>query len=273
MISVSNVSYSYQGSHRKVFDKFSLSFSEDGIYGLLGRNGTGKSTLLYLMSGLLRPSSGSVSVDGFNAFQRSPEMLSDIFLVPDTVYFPDCTLHSYISSNGCFYPRFSEELLRKCLSDFGMDTDVRLSALSFGQKKKVLVSFAIATGVHWLFMDEPANGLDIPSQSLFRKIIADSIEPGRSLILSTHQVHGIENLLDHVVIIDGSRVLVNAGTGDITSRYRFLNVRAGDAVPVLYSEPSAMGSRAIVRRDSGDGETILDLELFFNAVISGKIVM
>lgn len=109
MISVSNVSYSYQGSHRKVFDKFSLSFSEDGIYGLLGRNGTGKSTLLYLMSGLLRPSSGSVSVDGFNAFQRSPEMLSDIFLVPDTVYFPDCTLRSYISSNGCFYPRFSEE--------------------------------------------------------------------------------------------------------------------------------------------------------------------
>lgn len=273
MISINNVSYSYQGSRRKVFSDFSLTFADGGIYGLLGCNGTGKSTLLYLMSGLLRPSSGSVSVDGFNAFQRSPEMLSEIFLVPDTVSFPDCTLRRYISLNSCFYPRFSTALLKQCLSAFQFDTDVKLSSLSFGQKKKVLVSFAIATGARWIFMDEPTNGLDIPSQSLFRRIIAGNIHSGRSLILSTHQVRGIESLLDHVVIIDGSRVLVNAGVGDITDRYCFLTLRPDDNRQAVYSEPSAAGRRAVVMRENCDGETALDLELFFNAAVNGSIAM
>ena len=95
MIEVKNISFKYAGGKRLVFDDFSLTLEENRIYGLLGKNGTGKSTLLYLLSGLLRPSHGSVCCDGIATCKRQPEMLRDIFLVTEEFEMPAICLSEY----------------------------------------------------------------------------------------------------------------------------------------------------------------------------------
>lgn len=271
MITVDNLTYAYQGSKRKVFSDFSLTLQGNGIYGLLGKNGTGKSTLLYLISGLLRPTRGSVAVDGRSSFQRTPEMLADMFLVPEEFNMPECSLSEFVRLNSVFYPRFSHDLLRQCLDDFDVDPGSNLKGLSMGQKKKVFMSYALATNTRLILMDEPTNGLDIPSKSLFRKVVASHVGEGRTMIVSTHQVHDIEKLLDHIIIIDNSRVLLDASTGDITDTYAFRTIPADEASEAVYSEPSMGGLNAILRRKDDEDETQTDLELLFDAAINHKL--
>ena len=208
MISIQDINFGYR-SHQPVLSDFTLQFPESGIYGLLGKNGTGKSTLLYLMMGLLRPQKGSVSIDGVEARLRNPEVLSEMFLVPEEYDLPPISLASYVRSVKPFYPRFSEELLGQTLRNFEMSQDINLGQLSMGQKKKVYMSIAIASRTRYLLMDEPTNGLDILSKSLFRKAIIEGMSDDRTVIVSTHQVHDVERLLDHICIIDRNRVLLN----------------------------------------------------------------
>ena len=159
MIQVNDITFSYPGSKHKVFDRLSLNLKDNHIYGLLGKNGTGKSTLLYLIAGLLRPKKGCILVDGLTASKRYPEMLQEIYLVPEEYNLPNMSLANYTKIHETFYPRFSKETLNKCLEDFEMPTNINMKQLSMGQKKKVYMSFALATGCHLLLMDEPTNGL------------------------------------------------------------------------------------------------------------------
>ena len=171
MIEVKNISFKYAGQKDLVFDDFSLELRQDNIYGLLGKNGTGKSTLLYLISGLLRAKKGSVCFDGIETYKRLPETLSEIFIVPEEFDLPAMSLDEYVKINRLFYPLFSTQVLEACLKDFELTSDVKLNALSMGQKKKVFMAFALATNTKVLLMDEPTNGLDIPSKSQFRDTV------------------------------------------------------------------------------------------------------
>lgn len=209
MIDIDNITFGYRYG-KPVLKDFSLSFPQGGVYGLLGKNGTGKSTLLYLISGLLRPQRGEVRVDGLLAENRQPEMLREIFLVPEEYDLPAVSLHSYTRALKPFYPRFSDELLRSCIEGFDLDMDMHLGALSMGQKKKVYMCVALATGTRVLLMDEPTNGLDILSKSQFRKVVVQGMDEQKTVLVSTHQVHDVERLLDHVTILDGNRVLMHA---------------------------------------------------------------
>lgn len=208
MLEINNVTYSYPKS-KSVFDDFSLSFTEGGVYGLLGKNGTGKSTLLYLIMGLLHPQSGVVLMDGVDTRLRRPDVLADMFLLPEEYDLPAVTLDKYITLVKSFYPRFSEEILERCLATFELPRDVKLNALSMGQKKKAYLCIALATQCRLLLLDEPTNGLDIPSKSQFRKVIAGNVSDEQIIIISTHQVHDVEHLLDHVTLIDNNCILLH----------------------------------------------------------------
>ena len=270
MIDIRDLVFSYQGSKHQVFSHFDLSLKPGRVYGLLGKNGTGKSTLLYIIAGLLSPNHGSVKVDGMESRLRDPELLKRVFIVPEEYVMPDMTFDAFRSMMRSFYPTYSDELLGKCLADFEMPASPNLKELSMGQKKKVYMSFAIATGTSLLMMDEPTNGLDIPSKSLFRRV-ANYMTDDRTLIISTHQVHDVENLLDHVVIMDQSKVLLDSSMADISKRYAFRYLSAqemGDRV--VYSEPSLQGNASMVLRGDDEEETQVDLELLFNAAMSGK---
>ena len=222
MITVENLSFTYRKSKRVVLHDFSLAFESGRVYGLLGKNGAGKSTLLYLMSGLLTPKGGKVMFHDTDVRRRLPVTLQDMFLVPEEFELPPVSLVSYIELNSSFYPRFSKEDMIKYLHYFEMDMDINLGSLSMGQKKKVFMSFALATNTSLLLMDEPTNGLDIPGKSQFRKFIASGMSDDKTIVISTHQVRDIDKVLDHVLIMDESRVLLDESTSSICEKLFFV---------------------------------------------------
>ena len=273
MIDVNNVSFSYGRKKSKVLDGFSMQLEKGAVYGLLGKNGTGKSTLLYLMAGLLRPQSGKVLYKGAEVVKRDPSLLQDMFLVPEEFALPNVSLKQYVKLNAPFYPNFSDELLRSCLRDFDMNEDIHLGELSMGQKKKAFMCFALATNTSLLMMDEPSNGLDIPSKSQFRKVIASGMNDDKAVIISTHQVRDIDSLLDHVLIMDGSRLLLHESVASICEKLYFaeqgMNEPTNDA---LYVQPSVQGNSVILPNTYGE-ESKLNLEVLFNAMLAERVKM
>ena len=219
MIDIQNVTFGYQRAVR-IFEDFSLKLKPGCIYGLLGKNGTGKSTLLYLITGLLRAQQGKVTFDGNDVARRLPETLQEMFLIPEEVTLPNVNIRQYARMYGPFYPKFSSEQLDNYLKEFEVDPQAKLSDLSMGQRKKAYISFALATNTRFIFMDEPTNGLDIPSKSQFRKIVASTMTDERSIVISTHQVRDLDYLLDHLIIIDQKQLLLNRSVSDITERRR-----------------------------------------------------
>ena len=273
MIDVNKVSFSYGRKKSKVLDGFSMQLAEGAVYGLLGKNGTGKSTLLYLMAGLLRPQSGQVLYKGAEVTKRYPNILQDMFLVPEEFALPSVSLKQYVKLNAPFYPNFSDELLRSCLRDFDMNEDIHLGELSMGQKKKAFMCFALATNTSLLMMDEPSNGLDIPSKSQFRKVIASGMTDDKAVIISTHQVRDIDSLLDHVLIMEGSELLLNESVASICEKLYFaeqgMNEPTDDA---LYVQPSVQGNSVILPNTYGE-ESKLNLEVLFNAMLAERVKM
>ena len=266
MIVFDNVTFRYK--KKKVLDNFSFSLEKGKVYGLLGKNGAGKSTMLYLMSGLLFPQEGQVLFNGENMAKRKPSALADIFIVPEEFYLPNMQLLKYVKVNSPFYPNFSMEQLEKNLEFFEMDTTVNLGELSMGQKKKVFMSFALAANTSLLVMDEPTNGLDIPSKSQFRRFMASGMSDDKTILISTHQVKDVEKLLDQIVILDDRNVLLNASVLDVCKKLSFLDGVQGPQVSeALYAMPTLSGNKLILPNKDGE-ETPLDLELLFNAVLS-----
>ena len=268
MITVENLSFLYRKSKRAVLHDFSLSLEKGRVYGLLGKNGAGKSTLRYLMSGLLTPKSGKVVYHDVDVRRRLPITLQDMFLVPEEFDLPPVSLISYIELNSPFYPRFSKEDMVKYLHYFEMDINIDLGALSMGQKKKVFMSFALATNTSLLLMDEPTNGLDIPGKSQFRKFIASGMTDDKTILISTHQVRDIDKVLDHVLIMDNSRVLLNESTMSICDKLFFTESENRELLQSsLFSTPSIQGNFLLLPNESGEDSEI-NLELLFNATLA-----
>ncbi len=269
MFTISNLTFSYNKRNGDLFHNFSLELNAGNVYGLLGKNGAGKSTLIYLMTGLLTPASGEVLIDGDNVRKRLPKTMSDLFLVPEEFELPRLTLKKYVSINAPFYPRFSMEDMQRYLDIFEMggDLNVKLNNLSMGQKKKVFMAFAFATNTRALIMDEPTNGLDIPSKSQFRKLVTTCMSDDKMMLISTHQVRDISDILDHVTIIDQSRVLLNTGMADVTSKLAFRPLRDGDQP--IFTQQSAYGTLGVVPA-LPEEETKVDLEMLFNATLQNS---
>lgn len=264
-IKIENLSFKYRGSRKQVLSGITMNLKENRICGLLGKNGVGKSTLLYLIAGLLKPNGGTIEIDGMKAMDRKPEMLKDLFFVPEEFSLPETTLAEYVKINKPFYPFFSTETLNDCLDAFEMPHDIKLKELSMGQKKKVFISFALATGTRLLIMDEPTNGLDIPAKAQFRKAVSRAMTDERIIIISTHQVHDIEQLLDHIVILSENGVLLNKSSEEISNEYVFEYRSPSDMADAIYAEPTLQGNLVMAPRGDRQ-ETQINLELLFNAV-------
>lgn len=270
MIEVENLSFSYGRRKSKVLEDFSMKLDKGSVYGLLGKNGTGKSTLLYLMAGLLRPQAGKVLYKGVDVKKRYPEILQDMFLVPEEFALPNVSLKQYVKLNAPFYPHFCDELLKACLHDFDMDEDIHLGELSMGQKKKAFMCFALATNTSLLIMDEPTNGLDIPSKSQFRKVIASGMSDDKAVIISTHQVRDIDSLLDHVLIMDGSKLLLNESVATICEKLYFIEQGMNEPTDgALYVQPSVQGNSVILPNEYGE-DSKMNLEVLFNAMLAER---
>ncbi|GAA4459933.1 ABC transporter ATP-binding protein [Nibrella saemangeumensis] len=269
MIDLTTISFGY--SRRKlIFQDLNLSLQSGAIYGLLGKNGAGKSSLLRLMGGLLYPTVGTINVAGFEPRRRQPAFLQEVYFIPEEIYLPSVTLQRYIDTMGPFYPRFSESTFRRYLTEFDVPQDQKLTDMSYGQKKKVIISFGLAANTRLVIMDEPTNGLDIPSKSQFRKIVSSVLDPDRLMILSTHQVRDLDNLIDTVIILDESEVLLNHSLADIGDRLLFDTVSSiAQTDRVLYAEPTLRG-QAVVMENPTQEDSRVDLERLFNTAMTNR---
>ncbi|MDE5945109.1 MAG: ABC transporter ATP-binding protein [Rikenella sp.] len=262
MITFKDVSFGYRGG--RLFDRLDLTLRRGAIYGLLGKNGAGKSTLLKLTAGLLLPKSGEITVLERTPRKREPNFLNQVFFVPEEFDLPRLTITEYGRVYGCFYPNFSTEQLGDLLRELEVDESQRMDRMSLGQRKKAYIAFAIACNTPLLIMDEPTNGLDIPSKSAFRRVIARAADAERTIVISTHQVRDLDSLIDSVVVLDQSRILLNASTAEIVDRLEF--ARLDEDEEALYAEQTVHG-RWGVRPNRTGAESPLDMELLFNAAV------
>jgi len=272
MISIKNLSFGYS-KKRLLYKDLDLVFKPGNIYGLLGRNGAGKSTLLKNIIGLLFPTTGTISVNGYTPHKRLPSFLETIYFIPEEVYVPSLSVNRYVDLFSKFYTSFDKEQFFDYLQRLDVTTEKKLNALSFGQQKKFVIAFALACNTKVLLLDEPTNGLDIPSKKRFRKLIASVMNDERMIIVSTHQVRDLDNLIDHVVIVDNGELLLNASLPVIGEKLCFKTF--DDALPntiILYEEESLKGKAVVIENTTNENSKI-NLEHLFNAVTeNGEVV-
>lgn len=264
MITLKELSFSYSRK-KEVLDRINLEVGSGHICGLLGKNGEGKTTLLNLLSGQIFPDQGSCLVLEEIPSERNARFLQQIFLLPEEISMPEVTAIEYIKMYSPFYPTFRDDICKACVESFEINLSDRLSKMSQGQRKKVAITLALAAHTPLLLMDEPTNGLDIPSKATFRRLVASLIDDNQTVIISTHQVRDLESLIDTVLILDQRQILLNKTLNEIGEKLYF-----GSLLPeekALYSEPTPQGTIGVTARD-GKEETAVSLELLFNAAIT-----
>lgn len=271
MVTVENVDFRY--GKVPLFEKLSLAMAPGGIYGLLGRNGSGKTSLMKLFAGLRFPQAGKIEIMGHEPRSRSPEFLADMMFVPESFFAPAVQISHYVAQYAPFYPRFDPHFFARALREFGLSSEQNLAKLSYGQQKKAILAFALASGSRLTLLDEPTNGLDIPGKSEFRKLMVGAVQEDRVFVISTHQLHDVENLIDSVIILHGGHIVFNQRLCDIEQHLtfcRFAEEPAGDEI--LYCEKSVGGWAAIsTTTETAAGENPVDLELLFKAVVEHRV--
>ena len=266
MISIDNLAFSY--GPKEVLKNISMNLEPGKIYGLLGENGVGKTTLLTLLSGLKKTGAGTIRIDGHDPYKREPSLLEKIYYLPDEVAPSPERATRWAKSKGVFWPGFSMDKFLGIMAEFETDPSQKMTTMSSGQLKKTCISFALACNPEFIFMDEPTNGLDIPSKAQFRQTILRHTSMDAILVISTHQVRDLENIIDPIIILDKREVLLNASLEEISQKlyFDYGNVILPDS---LYSEQLPGGFIQVVRNTSGQ-ESKVNIEALFNAVHKNK---
>ncbi len=267
MVTIQNLQFGYR-KRVPVFENLRLQLNPGHIYGLLGENGTGKSTLLKLIAGLAFAQNGSVVTLGCNPQKRLPRMLQQIAFIPEEFDLLPLNIPTFVKVSAPFYPQFDEKYLYELLKEFQIPEGQAITDMSYGQKKKLLIAFGLATNARLIIMDEPTNGLDIPSKAQFRKMIAATLTEEKIIIISTHQVRDLDNLIDTILLLDEHRIVLDASVDVITEKLYFSNTSQPIA-DALYSE-SAFNNYQNITINNGDDYSRLDMELLFNAVLKEK---
>lgn len=262
MVTFQAVKFSY--GKRPLFEGLDLVVRPGSTVGLLGLNGAGKTSLLKLGAGALFPASGRIEVFGRESRKREAALLADVFFVSEDPWAPALTAPQWLSRYGAFRPRFDAALFDKLLEEFSVDREKKVSKMSYGQRKKFAVAAALASGARAVFLDEPTNGLDIPSKAQFRRALALAASEDRAFIVSTHQARDLENLLDPIVIVHEGKVLCSFPAAALAERFSIERLSELGGRPVVHAVKDALGWTALV----AEGGSGADLEYAFNAAIA-----
>lgn len=266
MITIKKLGFSY-GDH-VVLKDISMNLEEGRIYGLLGENGVGKTTLLTLLAGLKKVDDGTLEIDGQKPFNREPSFLSNIYYLPDEVPAPRRKAIDFAIDHGQYWENFSAQKFSEIMTVFDNDQNQRMDHMSYGQLKKTFISFALACNTKYLFMDEPTNGLDIPSKGQFRKAVSKYTSDDSTLLISTHQARDLEAIIDPIIILDRRDVLLNASLDEIAQKLYFDYTSEADPA-ALYQEMVPGGNIQVLRNTTG-AESKVNIEALFNAVLLHK---
>ena len=266
MINIHNLAFSY--GKNEVLKNISMALEPGRIYGLLGENGVGKTTLLTLLCGLKKTQEGTISADGRDPYKREPALLQDQYYLPDEVAPVNDKAYSWAKASGRFWPDFSLEKFETILRELEVDPQQKMNAMSAGQLKKTYITFALACGTRYLYLDEPTNGLDIPSKAQFRSALMKYTREDSTIVISTHQVRDLENIIDPIIILDRRDVLLNATVERIAEKL-FFDYGTTLHPEALYSEQLPGGFIQVLVNATGE-ESKVNIEAFFNAVHKNK---
>ncbi len=266
MIEIKDLAFSY--GKTPILKSITTTLEEGRIYGLLGENGVGKTTLLTLLCGLKKVCSGSITTDGENPFDRTPTLLQNQFYLPDEVLPVAMKAECFAKERGAFWPDYDHSKFLEIMKEFENDPAKKMNQMSAGQLKKTYISLALACGCKYIFMDEPTNGLDIPSKTQFRSAIMKYTSDDSTIVISTHQVRDLENIIDPIIILDRQDVLLNASAEEITSKLYF-DYGTQLHPESLYSE-QLPGGFIQVRPNTTGEDSKINVEALFNAVHKNK---
>jgi ABC-2 type transport system ATP-binding protein len=212
-ISVTDLSRRYRG--HTALDNVSLTVEPGTVTGLLGRNGAGKTTLLRIITGLEFPTAGEVKVFGA-APAENDAVLRRMFFVREEQAYPDFRVGQALRVASWFYPNWSAELAQQLIADFDLPLSRRMGRLSRGMRSAVGIVIGLASRAELTLFDEPYAGLDAVARQLFYdRLLADFAEHPRTIVLSTHLIDEVANLLEHVVVLDHGRVALDAPADEI----------------------------------------------------------
>lgn len=266
MVTIDNLQFNY--SKHIVFNDVTMKLEAGKIYGLLGQNGVGKTTLLKIMSGLLKLKSGSCSVNGYNPYLREPGFLGELFYIPEDFMGPDLVVNKFAKLRGEFYPNYDQNKFSRLMTEFEVNGSSKFTKLSFGQQKKAIIAFALSTNTKLILMDEPSNGLDIPSKAQLRRVISQASTDDTCIVISTHQVRDLENLIDPIIILDRNGVLLNASIDEISQKLCFeFSTTTSDTA--IYSEQT-LGGFINVNQNNTGRECKVNIEALFNSVLQNR---
>ena len=266
MIQISNLAFSY--GPVEVLKNISMRLEPGRIYGLLGENGVGKTTLLTLLSGLKKTGAGMIDIDGREPYRRNPDLLADLYYLPDEVAPENDRAKNWAKGKGRFWPRFTIGRFNEIMAIFENDPSMKMNAMSSGQLKKTYISFALACGTRYLFLDEPTNTLDIPSKAQFRTAILKFTPEDSTIVISTHQVRDLEDIIDPIIILDRQDVLLNATVEEISKKLYFDYSNTLNPAS-LYSE-QLPGGFIQVYPNTGGRDCKVNVEALFNTVHKNK---
>ncbi len=265
LVTISKLGFDYRG--KKLFDNLDLTIETSRRYGLFGPNGSGKTTLLNLLTGLLFRRQGEIQTLGEDPTQRSAQLLSSIFYLPEQISLPPLSVNNYLKIYAPFYPSFDRRTFNDYAKLLDVDTNKKLHTHSHGQKKKFMLAFGLACNCQLNLLDEPTNGLDIPSKAIFRQLIATATNDSNSFIISTHQVKDIENLVNEVIMLNQGKVVFNQTAERISTTLSMRRQTTPPAPESLFILEDGLKSYSVIERNLGGEPGDIDLELLFNAVL------
>lgn len=263
MIDAKHVRFSYSWK-RPLFEDLTFHVGRGRVTGLLGLNGEGKTTLLKLLAGQLLYSGGKIEVLNQDPKVRKVSFLQSVYYLSESINLPKgISVKRFFDMMKVFYPTYSQEIADECLAAFDIDPGMEMRSASQGQQKKMMLAFAFALRVAVLLLDEPTNGLDIPSKSVFRRLIAKYITEEQTVIISTHQIRDLEQIIDYAMVLRNNQILLNESLSELSER--FVVAPAAGREGALYEEMSPMGKLGLYTREEWD-EYNFSTEMFFNAI-------
>jgi ABC-2 type transport system ATP-binding protein len=264
VLTLTNVSKSFDS--KRVLDQVALAIPPGSVVGLLGKNGTGKTTLIKCALGLLKPQLGQVHVFGEPAWTLSGAAKARIGYVPQTpALYPWMNVRQIIDYQASFYRRWNDELIERLLKDWNLDPSDKVGPLSVGQQQKLSILLAIGHEPELLVLDEPAAALDPEARRSFIRTVLELVGKGRTVLFSTHITSDLERIAERIVILERGCVVIDEDLDRLKERIKRLHITSHTPLPTEFSVPGALryarnGSEALVSVPNASPELIQEIE-------------
>ena len=214
MLEMKNVTKTF--GKLKALDDLSLSVPQGSVYGLVGPNGAGKSTAIRLMTGIYRPDSGSVTLEGMPIYENPVNKMRMGYIPDDIFYFPSATMEEMHRFYRGIYPHFDASLYERLFEAFQLPKKSPIRRFSKGMQKQAAFHLALCTHPQMLILDEPVDGLDpVMRRQVWSLILSDVAQEGTTVLISSHNLRELEDICDHVGIMDHGKMLLERSLQDM----------------------------------------------------------